>query len=304
MSFFDDSEICRAILESLPAGLCVVDAQKKFVLWSDGAERITGHRRHEVIGKSCISAPLLHCDHPGCEFCSEECPMARAIKTSRPAESSGFLHHKNGYEVPVRIRAVPVHNQHGSIIGGVELFDTIEQSVADESDERLPDSVDAITGVATRAAAESHLLEAHRNFSSGGVGFAVLLFRIEGLDRFRSAFGLEAANGLLRIVARTIESALWRTDFVGRWADAEFLAVLNGCREEAFHAVCDRLRWRLANDSIEWWGERHSLPVSLGHAMARAGDELDSTLQRVQESLNTTSAWRNNGAADSSSGSE
>ena len=230
--------------------------------------------------------------------------MARAIKTSRPAETSGFLHHKNGYEVPVRIRAVPVHNQHGSIIGAVELFDTIEQTVADDADERLPGSVDAITGVATRAAAESHLLEAHRNFCNGGVGFGALLFRIEGLERFRSAFGLEAANGLLRIVARTIESALWRTDFVGRWADAQFLAVLNGCREEALHAVRERLRWRLANDSIEWWGERHSLPVSVGHAMARAGDELDSILQRLLESLDTTSAWRNNGVADSSSGSK
>jgi len=302
MSFFDDSEICRTILESLPAGLCVLDNQKKFVLWSDGAERITGHRRHEVIGRSCIGAPLLHCDHPGCEFCSEECPLARAIKTSRPSEGSGLLHHKAGHEVPVRIRAVPVHNRHGSIIGAVELFDAIEQPT-DETEERIPGCMDEITGVATRVATQSHLHESHRNFSEGGVQFGVLLFRLEELEHFRSSFGLEAANGLLRVVARTIESALWRTDFVGRWADAQFLVVLNGCRQQALNSVCDRLRWRLANDSIEWWGERRSLPVSIGHAMAQPDEEIESLLDRVQKSLDLVSAWRMS-STDPSSGSQ
>jgi len=64
MSSLHDPEICRTILESLPAGLCVVDMQKKIVFWSDGAERITGHLRHEVIGHSCVSETLLHCDQP------------------------------------------------------------------------------------------------------------------------------------------------------------------------------------------------------------------------------------------------
>jgi PAS domain S-box-containing protein len=60
MSAFDDSEICRGILENLPTRVCVIDMQKKIVLWSDGAERITGRPRYEVIGHRCIGehAPL------------------------------------------------------------------------------------------------------------------------------------------------------------------------------------------------------------------------------------------------------
>jgi hypothetical protein len=46
--------------------------QKKIVFWSDGAERITGHLRHEVIGRSCVGKAVLHCQQPGCEFGSEE----------------------------------------------------------------------------------------------------------------------------------------------------------------------------------------------------------------------------------------
>ena len=76
-----------------------------------------------MIGHSCISETLLHCDQPGCEFCNEECPVSRAIKTSPSAQKIGFLHRKAGYEIRVRLRAEPVRNRHGSIIGAAETFE-------------------------------------------------------------------------------------------------------------------------------------------------------------------------------------
>jgi len=62
MSFINEPEVWRGILESLPTGVCVLDLHKKIILWSEGAERITGRLRHEVIGRSCVSEPILHCD--------------------------------------------------------------------------------------------------------------------------------------------------------------------------------------------------------------------------------------------------
>ena len=194
MSAFDQFDACRNILESLLTGVCVVDMQKKILFWSDGAERITGHLRHEVIGRSCVDRSLLHCQQPGCEFCSEECPLARAIKTAHPVEASGFLHHKSGYEVPVRIRAVPVHNPHGSIIGAVETFDELEQIDVNHGEKALPGSVDDVTGLATQAQMKSHLREALAAFTQRQVAFGVLRFRLQGLEHFRAAFGPDAAS--------------------------------------------------------------------------------------------------------------
>ena len=79
MPAFFDSEIYRSVLESLPAGLCIVDMQKRIVMWSNGAERITGYLRHEVIGQSCVGEPLLHCDQQDCEWCKDDCPMALSL---------------------------------------------------------------------------------------------------------------------------------------------------------------------------------------------------------------------------------
>lgn len=298
MCFFDEPEICRGILESLPAGLCVVDLQKRILFWSDGAERITGHLRHEVIGRSCVSEPLLHCDQPGCEFCSEECPLARAMKTSQPTDATGLLHHKSGHEVPVRIRAVAIHNQHGSIIGAVEMFEDLQPAAAEgEMDPRLPIFVDGVTDVANRALMQSHLRESLATFTGMQIPFGILRFRIEGLEHFRASLGSEAASALLRVVARTLESAVWKTDFVGRWTDAEFLVILNGSREEAINSVRERIRRMLANDSIEWWGERKFLPVSVGQACAQPADTIESILDRAQKLLDGASAWRSCRAA-------
>jgi diguanylate cyclase (GGDEF)-like protein/PAS domain S-box-containing protein len=291
MSAFDDFDVCRNILESLLIGVCVVDMQKKILFWSTGAEHITGHLRHEVIGRSCIAKALLHCEQSGCEFCREDCPLARAIKTAQSVESSGFLHHKSGYEIPVRIRAVPVHNAHGSIIGAVETFETLEQSEISRTDKALPGSFDDVTGVASPTQAKSHLREALAAFTERQVAFSVLRFRIQRLDHFRSAFGPDAAASLLRVIARSLAGDLWRTDIVGRWADDEFLVILNGCGGESLPAVRERLRRMLANDSIEWWGERRSLPVSIGEASAQAEGTIESVLDRTQKSLDHASEW-------------
>jgi diguanylate cyclase (GGDEF)-like protein/PAS domain S-box-containing protein len=293
MSEFHDFEICRGILESLPAGLCVIDSQKRVVFWSDGAERITGHLRYDVIGKSSVSEPLLYCDQPGCEFCGDECPLARALKSARPTESMGFLHHKAGHEIPVRARAVPVRNPHGSVIGAVAVFEDQHHPLVHDQHEdrtRLRAWIDEITGLPNREMLQPHLREALATYADLHVPFGVLCFRLQRLDQFRASFGPEAANSFLRVVARTLENALWRTDFVGRWSDDQFLVILNGCQEEALYTVRERVRRMLNSDAIEWWGERRSLPLAMGYATPQPGDTVEFLMERVQKSLDAASA--------------
>ena len=293
MSAFDPADIALSVLEMLPIGVCLVDTEKRIALWSDGAERITGHLRHEVIGHSCIGEPLLHCDQPGCEFCSEECPVARAMKTAQPFHACGFVHHKAGHQVGVRVRAVVVRNAHGSIIGAVETFEEAQSSRHGQPETfGLPGSLDEVTGLASHTMMQLHLLQAVDTFTNIHVPFAVLCFRLEQLEHFRASFGPEAAASLLHVVARTLEGALWKTDFLGRWSYDSFLVILNSCREDALSPVRDRVHRLVADSSIVWWGERHSVPVSIGQAMMQPGDTPATLIQRLEQSLNAISRAR------------
>jgi len=197
---------------------------------------------------------------------------------------------------------------HGSIVGAVEVF--AEQQPTASPDHRedslnLPGCFDEVTGVASQVMMQSLLRQTVATFSEVQVPFGILFFRLEGLENFRARFGTPAASSLLRVVAHTLEGALWRTDFVGRWVDDQFLVILSGCREEALNSVRERVRRMLANDGIEWWGERRWLPVSIGQATAEAGDTLESLIARAQRSLDAVSAWRAQaaGAAGGSSSS-
>ena len=287
MLSLDDSDICRAILERLPTALCVVDMHRRIVLWSDGAERVTGHPRHEIIGRSCVAEPLSHFGPTECEFCSDEAPVARTIRTSQAIESIGFLHHKAGHELPVIIRAVPIHNPHGSIIGAVQTLEEQAGASIDHQDHglKMAGCVDEVSGLPTHAVMQAHLREALGTFNDLHVPFSVACFALQGLARFRASFGPEAVVSLLRVIGRSLEAATWGTDFAGRWADDQFLVILNGCPQNAVARVCDRLRRMLASDSIDWWGERRSLPVSAGMTSALDGDTVETVVARVERAL-------------------
>jgi diguanylate cyclase (GGDEF)-like protein/PAS domain S-box-containing protein len=303
MSAFDDFEIYRSILENLPTGLCLVDMQKRIVLWSDGAERITGRLRHEVIGHSCVGEALLHCDQRYCEWCYEDCPLARAIKTAHGTDAFGFLHHKAGHEIPVRVCSVPVRNAHGSIIGAVEIFEDQRQpGLADHRDDgrQVAGCIDEASGVASHAMMHFHLRETLGTFAEVHVPFGVLCLRLEGLADFRARYGPQAVTALLRVVGHTLDGSLWKTDFVGRWSDDQFLVIANGCSEEALRSVRERIHRMLASNGIEWWGERRSLPVSVGQATAQPGDTIESLMERAQKSLEAASAIHARAAAATS----
>jgi len=59
----------------------------------------------------------------------------------------------------------------------------------------------------------------------------------------------------------------------------------------------------LVNDGIEWWGERRSLPISIGEATAQPDDTIESLIERAKKSLAAAAAVRIRSASVSRSAS-
>src|SRR6202042_1583475 len=53
MSVFKDPEIYRIVLESMQTGLYMVDRDQRIQFWNEGAEKITGYFRQDVVGHFC-----------------------------------------------------------------------------------------------------------------------------------------------------------------------------------------------------------------------------------------------------------
>ena len=62
MSEVRDPEVFRAVLDSLAMGVYITDRTGTILFWNQGAERITGHQRHEVIGHTRRENILTQCN--------------------------------------------------------------------------------------------------------------------------------------------------------------------------------------------------------------------------------------------------
>jgi diguanylate cyclase (GGDEF)-like protein/PAS domain S-box-containing protein len=288
MSALQDPDIYRDILDGLQIGVSVLDLQKKIVFWSDGAEHITGFSRIDVMGHLCTDNILPHCNQGSCEMCTEKCPIATVLHDAKPGEAVSFIHHKSGHRTPVHTWAIPLRNKHGSVIGVIQTFEgEVAVNGPNPNDQSMKERgwLDDATGLPNQAMMYSHLRETLGTFAELQIPFGVVCLEVHELNQLRARYGQEAATSMLQVLARTLRSSVWPTDFVGRLGDSRFLAILCGCGEDALQVITERMRKMMSSATIVWWAQELTVAVSIGRAGAIAGDSVESLLERAQPGL-------------------
>jgi len=287
MSDADDLEIFRSVLEGLQLGVYIVDRDRKVLFWNEGAEKITGYLRQDVIGRCCRDDILAHCDNKGTVLCdASACPLTDAMREGKFRQSDLFVHHKRGHRVPVRAYHMPVRNSRGVIVGAAESF----QEQTTFSPERRKDMeahgfLDSTTGVGNRNFIEFQLRASLAGLLQSHIPFGVLMVQIDQLAGFKATRGPSAESEITNVVATSLQNAIRDSDFVGRWTEGRFLIILSKCQPNAVAMVAERIKKVASCSGIEWWGDRLSVTVSVGSAIAEAGDTLERLLQRAEKSL-------------------
>ena len=117
-----DPQIFRSILENLSMAVYVVARDGKILFWNDGAERITGYLRQDVIGRIYEENFLGELDGVESEQGGVRCPIFVASLDGKHVQTQVSLRHKSGHRVPVQLWAFPVRNSQGVIVGGAKTF--------------------------------------------------------------------------------------------------------------------------------------------------------------------------------------
>jgi diguanylate cyclase (GGDEF)-like protein/PAS domain S-box-containing protein len=294
-----NAEIFRAALESLQTGVCVVDRDRKIGFWNDGAERITGYLRQDVVGRFCGEILLIKFHERKVAFCELACPLVAAMRDGQARESRAYLHHKSGYAVPVSLRAVPIRDPHGHVVGAVESF--VEMPCAStrrrpESDLAVGHGLDAVTQLPDYPFTESHLTGLHKFASEHVIPFGLLCVQVDHLDTLTATHGLDAAEAILNVVAHTLRNSLDPLDFLGLWSEGQFLAIVANCNESDLLTTAERLRRLAQSSEIAWWGDQLSVTVSVGGTALRVGEALVPLLGRVSSALKQAVAKGGNSA--------
>jgi PAS domain S-box-containing protein/diguanylate cyclase (GGDEF)-like protein len=291
MSFNLAPEVYRAVLEILPIGVYMVDRDRRIMLWNEGAEKISGYLRQEVIGRSCADNLLMHCDENNSALCELNCPLLGAMHGGHQRDAEVFLRHKDGQRVPVCVRTVPFRDENGILLGAVECF--VERVLTPEADlnphnQAVLDHLDGLTGIPDHASIQSHLKACLEDFAEQHALFGVLSIAVDGLDQIRLSRGRKGAEATVRVVARTLARNIRPSDMVGRWGEGGFVVIVTNFPAAALARLAEALRQIVHCSEVHWWGDRISPVITLGGAVARDGDTADSLLVRSQQALQTS----------------
>jgi PAS domain S-box-containing protein len=106
----------QIILDSIADGVFTVDAQWRITSFNNAAERITGIRRSEALGRHCWEVFRA-------SICEQLCAMHRTLQTGKSViNQSIFIVNADGERVPVSISTALLKDGEGKVIGGVETF--------------------------------------------------------------------------------------------------------------------------------------------------------------------------------------
>ncbi len=198
------------ILNSLADGAYITDVNRNILFWNASAERMTGWRAAEVVGRSCFDKILCHVDKDGWPLCGEEHrPLHRAIVTGQPSGNAllVFALSWDGKRVPVEVSVIPIHDATGRVMGGIELFRDLTAEHADLIRARLIQE----HALASPLPADDRVALAVRYVPAEIVGGE--FYRVERIDADRYAFlrgGRDGARSSLSTVHHAVAIVVGR----------------------------------------------------------------------------------------------
>ena len=286
-------EMRTAVLENLSDGVYFVDRRRRILYWNNGAERITGFAKDEVLGHRCHDNLLNHCDDAGTILCKTRCPLAATMRDGELREAHVYLKHKDGHRKPVRVRAAPVRDADGTVVGAVETFhdDTALFDARQREQELERESmIDPLTGVGNRRLGKSTLAGLVKQFDAAGRSLRAAIRRYRPVQAGQRPFGHDIGDVALRAVARTLAETCRTSDTVARWGGDEFLVLLAEARPRTLELIAERVRALVERSEIATEQGPVPLTVSVGATVVKRGDTPNLIVRRADALLYASKA--------------
>ena len=279
-TLLDNPKLFRHLVEDLPMGIYIVDTQRRIRFWNHGAEHITGHLAHEVVGLV-LDDIVQACDRNGDRLSGEQRPVNTTISEREPQQCTAFYLHKGGHRVAVKIRTRPII-EYGDTIGGASVL--FEEAILEYQSSVPPmyGCLDATTGIPSQRLTRAVMYECMAGMEESHIGFGLLRIRVLGMREFRAKHGPQAVVPFLRATAQTLRRSLDGEKFLGCWGENEFLAVLPSASPVTAATTAETLFNLLSLSEVLWWGDHFLIESEIACTVATPGSDLESLLQKMK----------------------
>ncbi|HLP77756.1 MAG TPA: sigma 54-interacting transcriptional regulator, partial [Candidatus Paceibacterota bacterium] len=111
-----DLPLSHQLLDSVPDGVFTVDADWRVTSFNRAAERITGIKRAEAIGRPC-------CEVFRASICENACALKHTLATQRSISNKVvYIVNAKDERIPISISTAALKDACGRVVGGVESF--------------------------------------------------------------------------------------------------------------------------------------------------------------------------------------
>ena len=214
--------------------------------------------------------------------------MEATIADGQARQADVFLHHRDGYRVPVRVRTRVLKSAEGEVWGAVETFGSIAAEMAALEQVRDLETrvfVDSLTQIANRSFMNEFLAARSAEAERYGWGLGLVMMDVDHFKVVNDTYGHDAGDAVLKMVAQTLRGATRSFDAVGRWGGEEFLAVLTSVDRRALRRVAERYRALVAASDVGIGGDVLQVTISVGATIVRSDEQPLDALTRADEAM-------------------
>jgi diguanylate cyclase (GGDEF)-like protein len=289
------SAFYEKLLDNLQDGVSP-NRERKVTYWNEGAKRLAGFTSadfagagftdNEVLGKE-VSESILACvDEAGKANSDDARPVHGAMQYPESGVAEFYLRQKRGYRSPVPVRALPIRNSAGNIVGAVEVFS--DSTVRLKFDTRATELEqlafrDALTGLPNRRYIELKVEHGIQDHQRLGRLYGLLMFDLDHFKQVNDCHGHEAGDAMLKAIGESVSRGLRPDDIVGRWGGEEFLVLAPDVDALTLGDLAERCRILIAESAVAVRLSRVSVTASIGATVLIHSDNANSVISRADE---------------------
>jgi diguanylate cyclase (GGDEF)-like protein/PAS domain S-box-containing protein len=277
----------RTLFETVPQGVVYQDRDGRITSANPAAQRILGLSLDQLQGLSSIDPRWQALREDGSPFPGDQHPAMVALRTGQPVKDVLM-----GVAVPGRghawllVSATPLL-RNGELEQVYATFEDITPRVLLSKELHLQATTDFLTGAANRRRLMDRLqIEVDRVRRHPDLRCSVLSIDLDLFKRVNDSRGHAAGDAVLRHVARLMQLSTRHNDLVARSGGEEFMLLLPDTDGPEALVLAERLRARIAADSVQVLGQPVPQTVSIGIGLIAPTDTTpDPVLARADAAL-------------------
>jgi len=216
----DDMRIRQqaSLLDKARDAIIVRDLEHRITFWNEGAERMYGWSRQEVLGRSVVD--LLYQDPQGFQHATE--------KVLQQGEWGGDMLHcaRDGRVLDIEGRWTLVRNNAGAIESILAINSDVGPRKASEREIQRLAFFDTLTGLPNRAQFMQRVNQALATAQRQRQGGALLFIDLDNFKTLNDTLGHDQGDLLLQTVAQRLNSCVRDVDTVARLGGDEFVVLV------------------------------------------------------------------------------